>query len=206
MSAFRLAVSVGHTTTMPGARHKGTDLNEHDVCMRYRAPLMELLAADRRVNEFMVQPDVPLSERIRIINDVHRRTPFDLAIELHMNSFRRPEPNYTEVYHFARKNSGKTVSSKMGRAYGDTFLVELQYAMGLSDGKNDGLSEPFGDEPWERERYGFVKGCIPPALVIEPAFLSNDDMAKAIIAEDLIARMAIGCYEGVAACIEEVFE
>lgn len=205
---FRLAVSVGHTPEIYGALNKGTNLKEYDVCMRYRAPLLALLEADTRVVEFAVQPGVPLAERIHIINDVHKKDPFDLAIELHMNSFHRPDPQYSEVYHYAHvdKDTGKTVSSKMGQLYGDVFLNALAYKMMMGDGKNDGVSEPFGDEAWERERYGFVKGCLPPALVIEPTFLSNEDVVKGIITGDLIARMAIGCYEGVVACIEEVFK
>ena len=196
---FRLAVSVGHTTSAPGARHENTNLNEHDVCMRYWAPLMALLETDRRLDVLAVQPGVPLAERIKIINEVHKKNPFGLAIELHMNSFYTPIPNYAEVYHYARRDGRSSVDGQM---YGDAFLTPLAEVMGSGDGKRDGLSEPFGDEAWERERYKYVRGVDVAALVIEPAFLSSDDVAREIIEGGLIPSMAIGCYLGLVACME----
>lgn len=197
---MRVSISVGHTPGAPGAVHAGTRLREYDVALRVRNVLLALFEHDRRIEVFPVQPGIALVRRVEIVNRTHRETPFDLAVDLHMNACVDPRPNYAEVYHFATPDGR---SSVRGREYGDLFLTALAAEMGTGDGKNDGVSEPFGDEEWERERWGFVRGTAPPALVVEPAFISNDDVARAIIAGGLVTTMAIGCYRGLVACLED---
>lgn len=196
---IRVSISVGHTVAHPGAVHQGTNLKEHDVCLRYREVLFALLKHDRRFDVVEVLPGISLRSRITAVNSTHKDDPIDLAIELHMNAFRSPGPNYTEVYHFAYPNG---TSSVRGKAYGDAFLTPLVGELGYGDGKRDGLSEPFGDTAEEREHYGFVRGCVPPALVIEPAFISNDAVVTGIIEHGLVPSMASGCYRGLVVCLE----
>lgn len=208
MSKFRIAISVGHGKKRqglslindPGARNPNSDLSEFTVCKKYRKILIELLSYDKRFEFFAVTPNIPLDSRIRVINSLHKDKPFDLAIELHMNSYKRPEPNYAEIYHYATLHNGETISSIKGKKYGDAFLEAVISELQFGDGKNDGLSEPFGDEEWETHRYGFVKGCIPPALIIEPAFISNDMVSNGIILGGLIPSIGIACYRGLVAC------
>jgi len=188
---LRVSISVGHTNRHPGARHEATSLREFDVSMRYRNVLLDDVVP--------VLPDVSLKNRVGLVNSVHHEQSLDLAIDLHMNAVENPRPHYAEVYHYCTPDG---VSSRLGKAYGDAFLLPLVEEVGAIDGKNDKLSEPFGDQPWERERYGFVKGAEPPALVIEPAFLSNDETARRIITEGFIVLMAVGCYKGLVACLE----
>lgn len=197
---LRVSVSVGHTNRCPGARHEATALREFDVSKRYRDVLLAMLEQDRhRFDVVPIMLDLPIDRRVEVVNSAHYEETLDLAIDLHMNSFRRPEPNYVEVYHYCTPDG---VSSGRGKAYGDAFLLPLIEEVGALDGKNDKLSEPFGDEEWERERYGFVRGVAPPALVIEPAFLSHDDTARRIIESGFVVLMAVGCYKGLVACLE----
>lgn len=199
MEPFRVSISVGHTHEAPGAKHEGTNLKEYNVCVDYLDVLVAVLGPDRRFDVVVVMDGVRLANRIEIVNSAHRDDPLELAIELHMNAFRTADPNYAEVYHFAYPDGR---SSSLGKSYGDTFLGPLAEEMGSGDGKHDGLSEPFGDEEWERERWGFVRGCAPPALIVEPAFISNDVVAREIIESGLATRMAVGCYRSLVACLE----
>lgn len=210
MDRFRVAISTGHGKKRlansqviddPGAINPSLILSEYDVCVKYRHILLNLLEWDRRFDIFPVPLAVPLYDRTRTINCKHSEDPFDLAIELHMNSFSNPDADYTEVLHYAKKVGGETVSSVMGKKYGDVFLLPMMEELSAKDMKNDGLSEPFGDEDWEKAHYGFVKGCQPPALVIESAFISNTKRVEQIKTGELFSMMAMGCYKGLISCL-----
>lgn len=199
MTPLRVSISVGHTESHPGAIHAGTNLKEYDVSLRYRHGLLALLEHDRRFDVYQVMPNLGIDARVQAVNSGHQIKPLDLAIDLHMNANANPVPNYSEVYHFCYPDG---TSSSRGRIYGDAFLDPLVDEMKIGDGKRDGLSEPFGDEEWERERWTFVRGCASPALVIEPAFISNDHAVDQIIQHGMVSTMAMGCYRGLVACLE----
>jgi len=210
MSKFRLALSTGHgkkrlkdysVVDDPGAVNK--NLTEAYVCRQYRTGLLALLQLDARFEVIPVPLGLTLDQRLFLINGYHRDTPIDLAIELHLNSFADPSADYTEVYHYARMVNGETISSHLGKKYGDKLLTPLTVELETLDGRSDGLSEPFGDEEWERHRWGFVRGCIPPSLIIEPAFISNEKRYNQILNGDFCSRAAIGIYKGLCAIVEE---
>lgn len=209
MNKFRLALSTGHGKKRlpdhtiiddPGAVND--NLTEIYVCRQYRAALLSLLQLDARFEVIPIQLGLALDQRIFLINGWHRERRIDLAVELHMNSFTDPSADYTEIYHYATQVNGETVSSHWGRLYGNKLLTPLTVELRARDGRHDAVSEPFGDEEWERHRWGFVRGCAPPALIIEPAFLSNPDRYDQILNGDFYSRAAIGIYRGLTACLE----
>ena len=199
MTPLRVSISVGHTESHPGAIHAGTNLKEYDVSLRYRHGLLALLEHDRRFDVYQVMPNLGIDARVQAVNSGHQIKPLDLAIDLHMNANANPVPNYSEVYHFCYPDG---TSSSRGRIYGDAFLDPLVDEMKIGDGKRDGLSEPFGDEDWESHRNYFVTATAPPALILEPFFISNHDRARAVVEGGLISDTAIATYRGLVLALD----
>jgi len=203
---FRLAVSIGHgykksggtLVPDPGAKNAAMSFEEHKIVVKIWRVLKALLDPDRRFDVIEIPIGLPLQDRVDAINRANEAEDVDLAVELHLNANTDPLPDYPEIYHFA---SASGVSSVRGKRYGDAMLPAYVEAFGR-DGKRDGLSEPFGDEDWESHRNYFCTYTAPPALILEPFFITNNERAQEVVLGGLVSETAIATYRGLVLALD----
>lgn len=146
---MRIAVSVGHGLSDPGAVNG--DLCEHLIVYGIAWKLREALTAKGH-NVEPISCFQPLIGKIKEINAEHAVKPFDLAVEIHLNSAADPKANGTECLYFSPKN--QPLATQLSGA--------LSKALGT---RNRGAIK--------RDNLGFLKQTNPPALIIEVLFISN---------------------------------
>lgn len=141
-------------------------LAEADVCWSIATTVAELLlAAGARVRFTRTEPDDPdASERARRANDLGA----DLLVSLHLNANEEPTAEGASVYHFG--------SSRLGAALADAIQSRL-VALGAKDCRVHARS------------FAILKETSMPAVLIEPAFITNPDEEKRL--DDPAYRYAI---------------
>lgn len=146
---MRIAVSVGHGLSDPGAVNG--DLCEHLIVYGIVWRLREALAAKGHDAE-PISCFQTLSSKIREINEAHAVKPFELAIEIHLNSAADPKSNGTECLYFSPKNEplATQLSGVLSKALGTRSRGAIK-----------------------RDNLGFLKQTNPPALIIEVLFISS---------------------------------
>src|SRR3990167_6593637 len=153
---MRIALSTGHGFRDPGATRG--DLYEHLIAYQISWRLVEALTDRGHTVEF-ISCFQPLSGKIKQVNASHKLHPFDLAMEIHLNSSANPQANGTEVLHYSNKN--KLLAARVSQS--------IESSIGLRDRgavKRTGL--------------GFLTKTAPPALIIETMFISSSIDTSAI--------------------------
>ncbi len=158
---MRLALSAGHGLNRrgrpdPGAVNEELELTEHAVALELTDALSSRLAGS---GLDIVAVDAPqtLSRKIAAVNAAHTQESIDLAVEIHLNSFRDPEAHGTEVLYYSRSHREKaaTVSRHLSEAL-NTFDRGAK----------------------RRTDLGWLKRTKCPALLVEVLFLSNLEAAR----------------------------
>src|SRR5688572_3252762 len=98
---MRIAVSVGHGLHDPGAVND--EHCEHLIAYQIAWRLREALT-DRRHTVEPISCFQHLAAKIKEVNRLHDIKPFDLAVEIHLNSSVDPKANGTEVLYYSDKN------------------------------------------------------------------------------------------------------
>lgn len=172
-------IDPGHGGEDPG-QIGPTGLREADVCWSLATMLAERLARHgARVRLSRHEPEDPdEDERAHRANELEA----DLVLSLHLNSNDEPTAEGTSVYHW--------VTSRAGEALADAINESL-----VRTGCRDCRTHP--------RSYTILRETRAPAVVIEPAFLTNPDEEKLLSDPDHLSALADAIVQGVQAYSSE---
>jgi N-acetylmuramoyl-L-alanine amidase len=161
-----IVVDPGHGGTDAGEQPEGR-LSESDICWDIGQRLAARLAgAGARVRLSRNEAEGPESaERARRANAIDA----DLFLSLHLNTNPEPQAEGASTYYFR--------ASRAGEALADAIQGELT-GLGLRDCRSHGRSYPI------------LRETRMPAVLIEPAFITNPDEAKRLEDPDFRAAVA----------------
>lgn len=165
LSGALVMIDPGHGADTPGEQGP-SGVVERDVCWSLATLIAERLsAAGARVRLTRSEPEDPdESERARRANAIDA----DLFISLHLNAHGEPTAEGASAYHFGSSASGLRLAEA---------LQERLIALGSRNCRVHARSYPI------------LRETRMPAVLIEPAFITNPDEAKRL--EDLDHRSAI---------------
>jgi N-acetylmuramoyl-L-alanine amidase len=151
-----IILSAGHSPESPGASAFGK--REHELTREYAGALRDALS-DAGIPVMMINQSLPLRERIQLMKA--RKTPRDLAIEIHFNAF-NGKAYGTEVFY----PMGDVTCLKVSR----DILLKTSRTLGL---RNRGAKL---QNRSARGTLGWVKGG---GILIEVCFMDNpEDMSR----------------------------
>jgi len=172
----RIAISIGHVGPEDSkpAEHPEIGVTEKQTCLRIARILEALLGEYRNIDVEYAPLNQDLDYRITYLNALHGDDQIDLALELHMNAFHDRTVDGTEVLYLPTDMTGKAWAEK------------LQASLVGEVARKDRGAKAFDNE----KRNGFIRLTDMPAVVVEPAFITNDQTAKEIVNGDLVHRIA----------------
>ena len=177
---MRVAISAGHALALkgkklvsdPGAVNKKYSLTEAKEVGKIQDLIFKISRESAAEGlEIIRICRIPLQERIRLINYLHEKCPLDLAVEIHLNASKSKRVSGTEVLYWP--------SSEKGKFFADVFLSQI--AKELSS-KKRGIKS--------RRDLAFLRNCVPPSIITESEFITNEEVAKLLkkgILQPLIA-------------------
>lgn len=182
---MRVAISTGHGFSNtkksgyaidPGAVNKGVGITEATAVGRCGSLLMEILR-DSPIDAVEI-PHCSLQERIQIINVLHKKNPFNLAIEIHLNSFYKKSVRGTEVWFCKNSVKGQSAALIMRAAIGE-----------ILESKNRGVRS---------KNLAFLNDTLPPAIITEAEFISSpivaDELKTGILIQKIAWAHALGIW------------
>ncbi len=169
-----VVIDPGHGGADGGSIGSG-GLVEADVCWRLATLVAERLAAfGAKVRFSRQEPETPDdSERARRANEFGA----DLVISLHLNSTQEPTAEGSSAYHW--------VTSRSGEELADAIQSELVSSLGCRDCRTHPRS------------YTILRETRAPAVVVEPAFISNPDECKRLEDPDHLIAIADAIVRGI---------
>ncbi len=177
---MRVVINAGHApngSPDPGAINSETGLKEALVNYDVSIKLLELLVNDGHETE-VIQDD-NLSKVCEYTNEIYS----DIFISIHCNSATNPAAHGTETYHI----EGSTKGSMLAQ-YVHSELV----AIGLT---NRGT---------KTANFYVLRYTNMPAILVELAFISNQDDEKILASEEGKYQLAQAIYQGITHYINEV--
>lgn len=161
-----IVVDPGHGGEDAG-EESPTGVRERDICWQIAQRLADrLVSAGARVRFTRTEPSGPdVHERAALANEVGA----DLFLSLHLNSTSEPTAEGASTYYFG--------GSRVGEALADKIQAEL-VTLGLRDCRSHARS------------YSLLRETSMPAVLIEPAFITNVDEAKRLDDPEFLAHIA----------------
>ena len=152
-----------------------TGTNESEICWHLARSVAERLsAAGAKVRFSRNEPECPdASERARRANDLDT----DLFVSLHLNSNEEPTAEGACTYHFGTSRAGADLAESI-----QSYLARL----GARDCRVHARSHPL------------LRETKMPAVLVEPAFITNPDEAKRLDDPDHLNTVAQAIVDGIA--------
>ncbi|MDQ4144514.1 MAG: N-acetylmuramoyl-L-alanine amidase [Actinomycetota bacterium] len=168
-----IVIDPGHGGEDTGDAGQGGP-SEADLCWDLAERLAAALAgAGGRVRFTRTETEGPdASERARRANEVDG----DIFLSLHLNSHSEPTADGASTYYFPRSRAGEILADCV-----KDHLVHL--------GLRDCRSHP--------RTYSILRETRMPAVLVEPAFITNPDEAKMLLDPDFRATLATAIAAGV---------
>jgi hypothetical protein len=165
---MKLAIAAGHSAVSPGAVRD--EYREHDLCEDIRRELSGMLGQrgydviDPAVHTAEMRSPEYLDERIAVIN----QGDVDAALEIHLNASADPSVNYVLCLH--------APGSLHGRELANAITDLLSDEIGETLGPKSARARP---DTWTgRGGLRFLRGTRPPAVIVEPCFLSSERVRR----------------------------
>jgi N-acetylmuramoyl-L-alanine amidase len=157
-----ICLSVAHSNSAPGNCH--FDLREYDLSQRMTASCAKSLKGSGVDVEVLDVGDLSDYAHTKVAW-VNARGP-KLALELHLNACERPDDDYSCVIYAQGSEIGKAAATAIG--------LELKWALGAHGRSLGAVTDLFisGHHDF------FVGKTRPPAVIVEPLFLSNPKQAE----------------------------
>ena len=168
-----IMIDPGHGAGDPG--ELGTNgLTETEVCWRLGTLLAErLAAAGARVRFTRTEPENPdNSERARRANEIGA----DLLVSLHLNANSEPTAEGASAYHFGTSRPGKAIAEA---------IQERLVRLGARDCRVHARS------------FALLRETRMPAVMVEPAFITNPDELKRLEEHDHLVAVADAIVAGI---------
>ena len=174
-----VVIDPGHGAGDPGELGDN-GLTETEVCWNLATLLAERLAsAGARVRFTRTEPENPdNSERARRANDLDA----DLLVSLHLNANREPTAEGASAYHFGTSRGGKAIAEA---------IQDRLVAQGARDCRVHARS------------FALLRETRMPAVMVEPAFITNPDESKKLEQHDHLVAVADAITAGIRDFYEE---
>jgi N-acetylmuramoyl-L-alanine amidase len=201
-------ISAGHDKNHTGASNRMLNLTEYEVNEAVVKAIETLFSEDERLEGHKLtilnhKNSDDLKAVIRKVNSLHKKTPFDLIIEVHFNASLIETKKGIEVLY----------ASERGRIYADIFFKHIGEK--TCDTRNR-IYDPLDDyEAYylfasghrkEKSKSEFIKGFLhktePVALITESGYITNNQTARRLKDPDYIKRIAMAHIESVVEIIE----
>lgn len=152
----RIFFSPGHNSNKPGVIV--ADLNEYQIAYDMTRALEDHFQSDKRI---VFSYNQPLNNKIEAINA--KPDYYDLVIELHFNVAYQEKASGTETWYWSEK----------GKVFADIFQTRLLELGGVDRGVKKGVYWRLvnGKKVWYT--LAFLRRTMPPAIILEPLFLTN---------------------------------
>ena len=175
-----IVIDAGHGGTDPGA--SGNGLVEKEIALDIMLRVYDLLEKDSRVKVYATRVDD--SYPTNVSRAVMGNLSADLFVSIHFNSVASAGPNGTEVLYMERSTdiSGK-LTSKIAAQMMQNYLIS---ALGTTD---RGIKS--------RPDLIVLNQSTIPAILVEIAFLSNEEDAKMITKEENRKLAAEAIYSAI---------
>lgn len=158
---MKIAICVGHNSRSKGAFSKYLNQTEFDFNKRVAEILKQISCNEVQIfyRKWQNSYNKEISELANQVNKQH----FDLALEMHFNSF-NGIANGVEALYFHK--------SKIGLELATAFSQRISF---IYDIQNRG-AKPLNNE--SQNGFGFVQKMKAPALILEPFFGDNKEALK----------------------------
>ena len=160
---MKIAICVGHNSRSKGAFSKFLNQTEFDYNKRVAGILKEISCHD--IHIFYRKSQNSYNKEISELADQVNKHHFDLALELHFNSF-NGIANGVEALYFH--------NSKVGLELATEFSKRISF---VYDSLNRGAKPLTNDG---QNGFGFVQKLKAPAIILEPFFGDNEEAIKFI--------------------------
>lgn len=183
---MKVLIDVGHgTNTFPPSKGiylpNGEVFEEHDFNSEVGIEVKKLA----QHNDFQVvysqQPnskEVPLRTRIKNINREHKKDPFVAIISIHANYSSNKSANGHSVFHWISSKKGKELAILWNK-YANEILPNKQWGNGII---------PSRLNHWTN--FGILRDTLPPAILAEHFFFSNDSERKLANTDNFVKKSA----------------
>lgn len=168
-----IVIDPGHGPNDPGSVGPN-GLRENEVCWKLADLVAQRLATTGALVRFTrAEPeDVDRSERAARANEMDA----DIFVSLHLNDHDEPTAEGSSAYYF--------VTSRAGEALADAIQSRL-VSLGSRDCRTHARS------------FDLLRETKMPAVMVEPAFLTNPDEAKRLEDHDHLATIAAAISDGI---------
>lgn len=186
-----VVLDAGHGGKDPGAGADNYKIEEADITLKLLLYLKNLLEENTEIQVFCTRTeDVyrTLQERA----DLALGLEADLFISWHCNSSTSAKKNGTEVIFNVEQGKEASFNS---RKFAELCLEKLTNALGT---KNGGLAN--------RQDLHIVRRATMPVVLLETAYLSNQQDLKILTEEEKLRAAAYAVYEAVLEAFEEMEE
>ena len=177
-----IIIDAGHGGTEPGSVKQG--IQEKDINLQIALQLQKRLEA-KGYKVVMTRDDdtaISLKNRAKLANQAKG----DLLISIHQNSFRDASVHGIEVYY----NSDKTTNDQqLAQMIQESLINE-------TGAKNRGIHSDNG--------LVVTRETIMPAVLVETAFISNDDELDLIMSDDYQNKVVKGIVVGIEEFLNEL--
>lgn len=183
---MKVLIDVGHgTNTFPPSKGiylpNGGTFEEHDFNSKVGVEIKKLAEYNGFQVVYSQNPnsrEVPLGTRIRNINNEHRKNPFVAIISLHANWSSSSNANGHGVFYWISSKNGKELAILWNK-YANQILPNKQWGQGVIPSKLN---------HWTN--FGILRDTLPPAILAEHFFFSNDKERELADTIDFINKSA----------------
>lgn len=192
----RVVIDYGHGGEKSGAVYG--DAMEKDLALSTGRKIYEalhFLEAGRKIEVLLTRDadyDVPIAVRCELINAHHAQKPIELSTSIHYNAAQTPSASGFEVYYAA--------NSKKGMSAAGHIAESVRLAGVALRGNGAKTTEQLG------RRLAMIHDPIPPAVLIEVGYLSNEKDRLRALTPASREQTARAIAEGIWKYLEENFK
>ena len=164
MKKFRIVLDFGHGGSKPGATYAGC--LEKDVNLLLGQTIYQALHESKETTETLqvmltrdADYDIPISTRVKLINEHHKNDPIQLVCSIHHNSTSDTTANGFECYYHESSSIGLLFSKN---------IVEQVRLTGTPIRNNGYITTTQLGRP-----LAMIHKINPPSILIEAGYLSN---------------------------------
>lgn len=186
-----VVLDAGHGGKDPGAGAENYKVKESEIALKLLLELKALLEENTDIKVFCTRTE-DVYQTLQERADLALGLEADLFISWHCNAAESSKRSGTEIIYNAKQGEGNAFNSK---AFAQICLENLTAALGT---KNRGLSD--------RQDLHIVRRATMPVVLVETAYLSNENDLKLLKDDEMLKAAAYAVYEAVLAAYERMEE
>lgn len=199
----KILLVVGHQKSAQGAVNRELSISEWEFNSRL-VPMIAERLGDMAV---VLNRDIPHWKKAPVINELHAKTPFVAVVEFHLNSCDKDKKvNYCLAKYARGSKHGQELSIELLGVLKSLGLKPAQWAETSPAGvfptdktppKDQQNGEWWDKNGWRYRGATFLWKTQPPAVLLEPFFISCTDFLKATNSPGGLDRLAVGFADAI---------